>query len=316
MSDPAPPQDAVSVIDQEFIVDEPCPVAVNVPRAFVHLRPGSDPERARVSVAVSGCPPDEAEATLDRMGISTQQVKDTLRVGPDGGAAPADWWRWVRTLDVSFHVELRLPPQVEADLRVPGGEALVSDLSGEVDLKVMGGACRAEALEGTLKVRAESTEVTIADFSGDELTARVAVGALTLRDVEADALTLRSVAAPLRLSDVRGPASVTANSTEVQVEAVEGPWTIHSQGGPIVFDGPPTAETEMAVVGATLEVHLPSDHGAQLSMTGPRLRLDDQFAFEGERTEHAIEGTLNGGGPRLDARAVGGSGVCRVQVRE
>ena len=316
MSDPAPPQDAVSVIDQEFIVGEPCPVAVNVPRAFVHLRPGTDPDRARVTVAVSGCPPDEAKATLNRMGISTQQIEDTIRVSPDGGTAPADWWRWVRTLDVSLHVEMMLPSRVEADLRVPGGEALVSDLAGEVDLKVMGGTCRAEALEGTLNIRAESSRVTVTDFSGDELRARVAVGSLSIDNVEANTLSLRSVAAPLRVAEVRGPASVTANSTEVHIEAVEGPWTVHSQGGPVVFDAPPSAETELAVVGSTLDVHLPRDHGARLSMTGPRLHLDDQFPFEGERTEHAIEGTLNGGGPSLDAQAVGGSGVCRVQVRD
>jgi hypothetical protein len=316
MSDPAPPQDAVSVIDQEFIVGEPCPVAVDVPRAFVHLRPGSDPERARVTVAVSGCPPDEAEATLDRMGISTQQVKGTIRVSPGEGAAPADWWRWVRTLDMSLHVEMVLPSRVEANLRVPGGEALVSDLTGEVDLTVMGGTCRAEALGGSLNVRGESSEVTVTDFSGEELTARVAVGSLSLNNVEADAITLRSVAAPLHVSEVRGPASVTANSTKVHVEAVEGPWTVHSQGGPVVFDSPPTAETELAVVGSTLDVHLPDDHASRLSMTGPTLHLDEGFSFEGERTEHTIEGTLNGGGPRLDARAVGGSGVCRVQVRE
>lgn len=316
MSEPAPPQDAVSVIDQEFIVDEPCPVAVDVPRASVHLRPGTDPDRARVSVAVSGCPPDEAEAILDRMGINTQQVKDTVRVSCEGGPAPVDWWRWVRTLDVSLHVEMLLPPRVEADLRVPGGEALVTDLSGEVDLKVMGGACRAEALEGTLNIRAESSSVTVSDFSGEELVARVAVGSLSLEDVDADTMTFRSVAAPLQLSNVHGPASVTANSTEVHLEAVDGPWTVHSQGGPVVFDGPPTADTELTVVGSTLEVRLPTDHAAQLSMTGPSLHLDDAFPFEGERTEHAIEGTLNGGGPALDARAIGGSGDCRVEAND
>jgi hypothetical protein len=316
MSEPAPPQDAVSVIDQEFIVDEPCPVAVNVPRAEVHLRPGTDPDRARVAVAVRGCPPDEAEAILDRMGVSTQQVKDTVQVSCDGTPAPADWWRWVRTLEVSLHVELMLPPRVEANLRVPGGNAHVSDLTGEVELNVMGGTCRAEALEGTLNIRAESSRVTISDFSGEELVARVAVGSLSLEDVSAETMTLRSVAAPLKLSDVHGPASVTANSAEVHLEAVDGPWTVQSQGGPVVFDGPPSADTELTVVGSTLAVRLPGDHAAQLSMTGPSLHLDDAFAFDGERTPQTIEGALNGGGPHLEVRAVGGSGECRVEARD
>ena len=316
MSNSAPPKDAVSVIDQEFIVDQPSPVAVDLPKAIVHLRPGSASDRLRVNVAVSGCPAADAEAVLDRLGVSTQQVKDTVRVSTDPDETAADWWRWLRTHDVTVHVELGLPSRIQADLRVPSGEVDIADLAGEVDLNLMGGSCRLSNLTGTLRVRAESSAVTIEDFSGEELEARVAVGDLTLRDIEADTIRLRSVAAPVTLSDATGATTVTANSTEVHLQALEGPCTVHSQGGPLQFDGAPSAETELTVVGSTLDVHLPADHAAQLTMNGESLSLDDQFAFEGERSEHTIEGTLNDGGPSLLARAVGGSGTCRVRVRD
>jgi hypothetical protein len=46
-------------------------------------------------------------------------------------------------------------------------------------------------------------------------------------------------------------------------------------------------------------------------MTGPNLTLADAFAFEGERTDEEIEGTLNGGGPPLSLTTTGGSIHCQ-----
>jgi len=314
MSQLAPPPDAVSVIEQEFIVDEPCPVAVDLPRARVHLRPGTESDRVGVRVSVSGCPPADADAVLDTMQVNTQQVKDTVRVAADRSPSSAEWWRWIRTSDVTLHVALELPRRIEADLRIPGGEVDVDDLGGEIDLKVMGGVCTVTDLTGHLRIRAESTDVSISGFSGTDLDVRVAVGRLTLDDVEADALDLRSVAAPVQLCNVRGASTITTNSTELHIEDQEGPCTARSQGGALTFDGRPTDDTELTVVGAPLDVRLPADHAADLAMQGETLALDERFAFEGERTEHMIEGTLNDGGPSLLARAVGGSGACRIEA--
>jgi len=310
MPDSAPPQDAVSVIAQEFLVDEPCSIAVDVPGAHVRMRPGPAKDRVEVDISVSGCPPDTAEDILDRMQVGTQQMKDTVRVYGDGDQSDAEWWRWVRTLDVTVHVDLRLPSRVEADLRVPGGEIDIADLQGHLDLKVMGGPCRAENLEGTLDIRAESSDVAISGFSGDQVIARIAVGSLTITDVQADTLTLRSVAAPVSLTDVDGATDVTANSTSVEIQSLNGPLTARSQGGDFSYTGAPTHETELTVVGSSLSLRVPSDHPADLTMVGDTLTLDEAFAFGGDHTPHEISGPLNDGGPPLVLRAIGGSAHC------
>lgn len=305
----APPRDAVSVIAQEFLVEEPCSLSVHVPGAHTRLRPGSDPDRVEVDISVTGCPPEEAEAILDRMKVGTHQMKDTVRVYSDSDRSDAEWWRWVRTLDVTIHVDLRLPSHVEAEIRAPGGAVDIADLRGHVDLKVMGGPCRAENLEGTLDIRAESSDVSVEQFSGDELIARVAVGSLTLADVSADTVTVRSVAAPLSLDSVSGATTVTAKSAPVDLRALSGPCTARVQAGRLSFAGAPDDEIGLCVTGASLDVALPDDHGADLRMTGPALALDDGFSFDGERTEQEIDGTLNGGGPTLKLVATGGGTV-------
>jgi len=314
MSEPAVPQDAVSATEQSFIVDDPCPVAVDLPLAHVHLQPGTEGDRAHVQISVSGCSSKDAATVLERMQVNTQKRKDAVRVYGEGRSSAAEWWRWTRTHDVTLHVAIQLPSHIDADLRIPGGELTVDDLDGEMELKVMGGVCEASNLSGRLSLRAESTDVAISDFSGTDMDVQVAAGHLTLDDVDADTLQLRSVAAPVELRGVQGASTITANSTELHIEDQQGPCTARSQGGALTFDGRPTADTELTVVGAPLEVRLPADHAADLAMQGETLSLDERFSFEGERTDHMIEGTLNDGGPSLLARAVGGSGSCRIHA--
>lgn len=307
MPSSAPPREAVSVIAQEFLVDQPCALSVNVPGAHTTLRPGPEEERVEVEVSVTGCSPDEAEAILDRMKVGTHQMKDRVHVYSDvePERSDADWWRWGRTLDVTIHVDLRLPPRVEAEIRAPGGEVHVADLEGHVDVQVMGGPCRAENLQGTLDVRAESSDVSIQNFSGEEVLARVAVGSLTLENVDADSTTVRAVAAPMTLSSVFGPTTVTAKSAPVELSTLSGPCNARVEAGALTFDGAPEDEVSLRAVGSSLEASLPSDYGADLTMTGARLSLDEAFSFDGDRTATEIAGTLNGGGPPISLHAVG-----------
>lgn len=311
MSNSAPPHEAVSVIAQEFLVDEPCALSVSLPAAHAHLRPGPHNDRLEVDISVAGCPPAEAEKILDRMQVGTHQMKDTVQVYSDGDRSGPEWWRWIRTLDVSIHVDLRLPSRVDAEIEVPGGGIDIAGLRGSMDLRVTSGPCRVQDLVGTLDVRAESSDVSIQGFSGEQVDARVAVGSLTMEDIDADTITAQSVAGPLNLSTVKGPTTVTAKSAPVDLQDLSGPCTAHVQGGHLTFGGAPTQEIDLHAVGTTLHATLPPDHDADLTMRGPRLSLDDAFSFEGERTPNEIEGTLNDGGPPLSLEATGGRIQCR-----
>lgn len=311
MPSSAPAGEATSVIAQEFRVDEPCAINVDVPGAHTYMRPASESDRMEVDISVSGCPPEEAEDVIHRMDLGTHQRKDTVRVDCEGSSGDAVWWRWIRRLDATIHVILRLPSPVKAEIRVPGGEIDVADLEGYLDLNVMGGPCRTENLSGTLQIRAESSDVSVSGFSGDEVVARVAVGTLTLEDIESDTISVRAVAAPMTLSGVSGSTSVTANGGPVELEDLSGPCTARSQGGTLTFHGAPDETMELTTVGSALNVVIPGNHAADLSMTGTSLSLDEAFSFDGDQSNHEITGPLNGGGPELTLRGIQGPVECR-----
>ena len=308
----APPQDAVSVIAQEFKVKESFTLTAEVSGARTRLRPSSEPDRVEITISVSGCPAHRAEDILDRMQVGTRQMKDTIRVYSQCDPSQAEWWRWVRTLDVTVHLDIQIPTHVDAEIRAPGGSIDAADLSGNITLKPMGSPCRAENLQGTLNVRAESSEVSILGFSGERLDARVASGALSVKDVETDTLILHSVAAPMTVTNASGETEITANGTAVDIKSLSGPSTAHIQGGKLTYEAAPTEPIDLTVVGSTLDALLPSDLNADLKLSGGTVFLADSFAFEGDRTDQNVEGQLNKGGPSVKLTAIRGDARCKA----
>lgn len=311
MSQSAPPKDATSVITQEFFVDAPCPLSIDVPGAVTHLRPGSASDRAEVQLSVSGCSPEDAEQLFDRLQLDARQAKGTVQVVSDLTRTDTEWWRWIRTFDGTLHVEVTCPSRVEADLTIPGGELDIADLAGEFSLSVMGTPCRLVNLEGDLTLRGESSDVTLENCTGTDILARVAVGSLTLTDVAAETLTLRSVAAPVSVTNCEGETTITTRSAPVTIDGLEGSCTVNSRGGSVRYEGCPTAETTLEAVGAPLTTLLPLSCDADLTMTGATMTLDEAFSFEGERTDKEIAGILNKGGPPLRLSSTGGLVECR-----
>ena len=301
----------MSVLTQDFLVDVPCSLSVDVPGAHLRLRPSPAEEQVKVEVAVTGCTPEEAKTVLRRMQVGAHKTKNTVSVTSDSERSGAEWWRWVRSLDAGIQVDLQVPPHLEAALRAPGGAVDITNLRGHFDVKVMGGSCHIENAGGTLDLRAESSDVSIREFSGKQIITRVAAGALTLEEVEANTVTARVVGAPLTLDSVTGPTRITAKSAPVTLQSVPGPCLAEVDGGTCTYEGRPTDELDLKVVGNALEVQVPTDHAANLRMTGPALTLDEAFSFEGERTPTDIEGTLSGGGPPLTLAAPGGSIHCQ-----
>ena len=134
MTDLIAPEAAVQVMAQEFRVDDRCQLFVTVPGARTRLRPGASNDRVEVTVSVSGCEHGEAQTVLDRLRLTTRQVKDTVRVQTDVHPQELDarWWAWVRQSQAKVHLDIHLPASADAEVRVPGGsiDALDRELEG------------------------------------------------------------------------------------------------------------------------------------------------------------------------------------------
>lgn len=313
MSDPSLPSDATSVIAQEFKVDEPCALEVDLPGAYVRLRPGSSDTRVEVNISMAGCPPDRAEQILDRLSVGTRQTKDRVRVYSDRPRWDAEWWRWVRQLSATVHLDVHLPTHVDATIRASGGTIDAADLAGHLEVESLGGKLQINGLEGTLDLRTRSSDVSVTQFDGSRIDIHSAAGKLSLKEISSDSLTVRSVSAPVTLTNVTGTTDIDVDGASLTLQELSGPCTARTQGGALTYVGTPSDDTELSALGAPLEAQLPASLSATLDLSGEEIFLDEAFSFEGERTPHHVQGALNGGGPALRLRAVRGAAHCQTQ---
>jgi len=315
MADLIAPEEAVQVMAQEFKIDTRCQLYVHVPGARTTLRPGGGSDRVEVTVSVSGCEHGEAQTVLDRLRLTTRQVKDTVRVEANVQEQQSNprWWAWMReSTPATVHLDIRLPPSSDTDVRIPGGTLEASDIDGAVTLHVAGGSVHAEGLRGTLDVRAPSSDVSVEWFDGSTLDIAVSAGSLTARRIDATAVSVQAAAAPVTLDRIYAATDVTVNGAETTLRDIQGRLTARVHGAPVRLEGAPGDGSDLCVYGAPLTAALPGSWTGDLDVEGSPIQIDDRFTIEGDRTADQLSGTINGGGASLRLRAVRAAVQCEV----
>jgi len=308
MSSPSLPDTAV--MDAAFGADTFDAFELDVPDAQVRLRPHAQADRVHVRGFVPDADPETARTVFDRKGISTHQSGDQLHVYGDSLSTTVEDWRWRDSHPTAVHLDVFLPPDLDVTARTPGGAINASGLTGALDLNVMGGSVTAERLEGSIRIQGSGGTLSVQDSLGLSLDLEWSAGPVRLQNIEGETTTLRARAASTTLHDIHGPVDLSVHGAPLELRDVDGPCEARVQGSTLTYNGAPTHETSLTVVGGHLSTNLPPTHDAELMVTGSTVALDDAFAFNGEQTSKHIEGTLNGGGPRLRLRAVRGTATC------
>ncbi len=284
---------------------------IDVPGAHVQLRPHDEKDdRVHIRGFVPNISSETARSRFNRKGIATFQSDTQLHLFCDRLSTEVEDWRWRRTHRTAIHLDVRLPPNLDVRAQTPGGSVNAAGLSGTIDLSVRGGSATTRHLNGPLKVQGGGGSLTIRDCAESSLDLQWTAGPVILEQIAGPSTTLYAVSAPSTLQDLRGSVDLTVHGAPLTLRNLDGRCEATVRGGPLTYHGAPTEHTALTTVGGSLQSHLPPSHAAALTLTGDRVALDEAFPFDGERTTKRIEGTLNGGGPKLRLHAVQGTAHC------
>lgn len=304
------PDDAIEVLSRDFEMKPSSRLLVNVPRANVQLRPAPD-QRLEIQIYMAGCDRDAAYACLDDMGLRTRHADNVVRVKPDmTPQEDTNWWRRQRDRTGTMYVDLRLPPECNADVQASAGAIDAADLGGKLALEINAGRLQAENLEGQLEIFARSSEVTLQNFQGKNAALNIHTSTLHLDGATAPKLNVEAAASPLVLRNLDGASHVVAHGGSTQIHTVHGSLRASVFGGNLSVADAEDADMELAASGGNITITVPESVSADVSFRARQIHFDTALSFSGDRERHFAEGQLNGGGAALRARAHRGTIRC------
>lgn len=268
----------------EFRISTPGDLEVQTSGGHITVE-ASESNRIRVEMYArrNGRELTPSDTDLDNFDIEIEQSGNKVRAI---AKRRGNGWNWGRnSISISFVVYT--PREMTTDLRTSGGHITATGLDGTQRLSTSGGHLEMINLKGTVNARTSGGHINIRDFAG-QMNARTSGGHIDV-DRSEGTLDLRTSGGHISLNDLSGTveASTSGGSIDARLSGIEQFASLRTSGG-------------------SVNVTVPDGIGLTLDLKGSRVSTElKNFSGEVERDE--VEGTINGGGPKLTARTSGGT---------
>lgn len=196
---------------------------------------------------------------------------------------------------LDIELQLTVPNPCNLDLTLNDGGIQVGRMRGNMKAVTRMGTIFFRGVDGTLDARSEAGDLVVSHCSG--------------------ALKLRSISGSFRVGPVGGFADVYGYGGEIEVQAAGGGIKAETSGADLVvgFQHPVTSPATLRTGGANVIVTLDRRSACTLdlraSIFGKVTNVKDRLplvATNGGLGKSRFAGMLNGGGPKIEARASGG----------
>ena len=190
--------------------------------------------------------------------------------------------------------------------KTSGGDILVREIRGPLDMQTSGGDVRVEQIDGETRLSTSGGDVDIVRVNGD-LDAKTSGGYIRLDDIVGKVVA-RTSSGDVIARNVRGDADLKTSGGDIRA-TIDGKIAAHTSGGNV------TAELvganrgiSVSSSGGNLTIRVPKSTTAELnaSTSGGSVRTELPVTTT-EMSEHKLTGTFNGGGNPIYAHTSGGS---------
>lgn len=271
---------------EEFSISGPGNLEVRTSGGHISVN-ASESNRVRVEMYVrkNGRELSPSDTDLDDFEIEISQSGNTVRAHAkrdnDRG------WKFWNNNNISISFVVYSPREISADLKTSGGHIETVGLKGNQNIATSGGHLQLSNLMGTVEARTSGGHIEIHDFEG-EMNARTSGGHI---DVE----------------NANGSIKLRTSGGHIDLERISGTVEASTSGGGINADIASIGQfIDLRTSGGNVNISVPDGIGLDLNLRGNRVRTElKNFSGSVERDE--VEGSINGGGPKLSARTSGGT---------
>ncbi|SMO64159.1 DUF4097 family beta strand repeat-containing protein [Gracilimonas mengyeensis] len=226
---------------------------------------------------------EPGEADLSDYDISSTQDGNTIRVIAD---RESSGWGW-NSNSISISYIVYAPVETRTRLRTSGGSLTARNLEGSQELRTSGGSITTEGIHGKMSLKTSGGSINIADAQGN---------------TEAN-----TSGGTIRVDAFYGNLDVKTSGGSIRLKGIEGNVEARTSGGSINAEVlAPSEYVDLKTSGGSITVTVPEELGYDLELDANRVSVDLRN-FNGSAERDEVEGSMNGGGIRIEAKTSGGS---------
>lgn len=246
-----------------------------------------------------------SQKELDRVHLSMEQQGNDVHVR-NSVEQMSRWFSWGNDLDMTFDVTV--PSHYNVELKTSGGNVSVGDLHGFVHARTSGGNVKLARIDGPVDARTSGGDVHL-DGSTTNAMLHTSGGSVVVGDINGN-LEIRSSGGSLEAHRVNGTVFARTSGGGITIGEARGSIDAETSGGSIhaSISAQPHADSRLSTSGGGITIALAPNVRVDLDAhtSGGGVNSDVPITIMGKVSDDALEGKVNGGGPRLVLRSSGG----------
>lgn len=245
----------------------------------------------------------------DALTITQRADVVTIRSEHVSGRAPVLGILRGRKLDRTYTYRLEVPEELIADIQTREGSIAVSGLSGRLRVQSVAGGVSLEQVQGTIEGRINGGGLVMNHCQGT-VSLRTNGGSIRSRGSNGT-FQLEASGGAIEIEGHDGALELRTNGGGIVAAGIDGTLDAKASGGSVRVSlaGQPTDDCRLATSGGSIALSLAPEAAVEIdaSTRGGAVRSDVPVASTDDGRNDVLRGTINGGGPRLELRATGGS---------
>jgi hypothetical protein len=225
---------------------------------------------------------------------------------------------WKNALNISF--KIYVPQQVSTDLRTSGGGIQLDNLKGNETFTTSGGGLQIDALSGMINGRTSGGGIQVSN-SHNDINLVTSGGGIQAKNCSGN-IKLVTSGGGIELKNLEGSIVAHTSGGGIEGKHISGELVTGTSGGGIdlkdmdcsleASSSAGSLAIQMNHVGkylkldasaGNIDLHLPAKEGFDLNLSAER--ITDQIAgdFHGSWTKENVNGSVNGGGVKVEAHS-------------
>lgn len=294
------------VVKRTFAVGSRGKLVLDADRGSVAVRTGSS-DQVLVEVfrtARSGMR-GSAEELLEQHKIEMTQTGDEISIKARLEGAQS-WGFGSPSLTVRYAIAV--PREWDAQLRTAGGSIEVKELDGSLSATTAGGRLDLGRIGGPVTGRSSGGSIHV-ESGAKTVDVSTSGGSIRIGHC-AEQLKASTSGGSIEINDAKGAVEARTSGGSIRLATSGSAVDANTSGGSIQAQlrGRLEKDSKLRTSGGSIEVTLGGDVGVGLDAktSGGRVATELPVTVTGEQRGSALQGELQGGGPRLELRTSGG----------